>query len=137
MSAEPQPYRCWVLDLPENAARDEHDQWKAGHWETEGQALKDTNECDPETRYRARMLPQPCFAVTCDGTGGEDLEDDDSGYLPHFATLAEAEAGARAYGGWTVLKDGRSLCPGCADEADGADPVTVPHPDQEPLWSET
>lgn len=50
-----------------------------------------------------------CYSVACDVCRAL-LHDEETGGIPHFDTPGEAHAAARAER-WTVLSDGRLVCP--------------------------
>lgn len=60
------------------------------------------------------LTPHACLTAACD-ICRTVLTDEDHGGIPHFDTPGEAHAAARAER-WTVLSDGRLICP--RDDAD-------------------
>jgi hypothetical protein len=103
---------CWVLDPEGGSSGEEH-----SHWPDEASARKDLDEDgDRDPKVTVRLLPAPCWTVTCDGECGVTIDEEEE-YIFHYPSSAEAESDA-ADMDWLTTTDGRLFCaedaPDCA-----------------------
>lgn len=123
MTAKHLPAPCWYAKYP---GGEDHD--NLVHYltaEDAGKVAADAMKDDPLVPVEVGRWPGPCLMAECDGDCGEQMEDEDEGWLLHFADWKELLASADAWG-WTVDGD-RIWC-----EDDKPDGVTGQAPYEAP-----